>query len=344
MNKYKQGDTWWQQAIFYHIYPQSYYDSNGDGIGDLQGIRQKLSYLQDLGVDAIWLSPVFLSPLMDEGYDIADYTSIHPRYGTLDDFKQLLYEAHQMNIRLILDLVLNHTSDMHPWFMEARSSVDHPRRNWYLWHPGRKGRRPNNWMTNFGGSAWKKDEATGEYYHHSFFPEQPDLNWRNPEVKKAMFNIIRFWMTLGVDGFRLDVANLLFKHSDYPDNPIWALVADRNVYNRNQPETYELLRDFRALLNRFQGRIGIGEIYVSPPGNSCLAASFTGNGEDMLHMAFDFTLVFTRWSANAFYKVIRRYYKALPEKGWPCFVFSNHDLGRGVNHYLFPAGKEQKAK
>ncbi|MCD8194544.1 MAG: hypothetical protein LUD74_08390, partial [Tannerellaceae bacterium] len=301
---------WWQTAVFYHIYPQSFYDTNGDGIGDLEGIRQQLDYLEELGIDAIWLSPVYASPLVDEGYDISDYTAIHPRYGTMEDFNRLLDEAHSRNIRIIMDLVLNHTSVLHPWFTEARSATTHPRRDWYIWHPGRGGHKPNNWLTNFGRSAWKKDPATGEYYYHSFFPEQPDLNWRNPEVKKAMFGIVEYWLAKGVDGFRLDVANMLFKDKELRDNPVWALVSDRKVYNRNRPEVYNLLRSFRRLLNRYPGRVGIGEIYVSPPGNPRLAASFTGNGSDLLHLAFDFTLMFTRWSARAFYQVIHTYYKA----------------------------------
>ncbi|MCD8265239.1 MAG: DUF3459 domain-containing protein [Tannerellaceae bacterium] len=292
----------------------------------------------------MWLSPIYASPLVDEGYDISDYTAIHPRYGTMEDFNRLLEEAHSRNIRVMIDLVLNHTSVLHPWFTEARSSTTHARRDWYIWHPGRKGRKPNNWLTNFGRSAWKRDEATGEYYYHSFFPEQPDLNWRNPEVKKAMFNMVKYWLAKGVDGFRLDVANMLFKEEGLTNNPAWALVSDRNVYNRNQPEVYELLRAFRRLLDRYPGRVSIGEIYVPPPGNSRLAASFMGNGQDMLHMAFDFTLIFTRWSACAFYQALSKYYRVLPGGGWPCFVFSNHDLGRAVNHYLFPIDKEKKAK
>ncbi len=344
MTEKKNSPHWWKTAIFYHIYPQSFYDTNGDGVGDLEGIRQKLDYLRQLGIDAIWLSPVYASPLADEGYDISDYTAIHHRYGTMEDLNRLLKEAHSRNIRVIMDLVLNHTSDLHPWFTEARSSVTHSRRDWYIWHPGQKGRKPNNWLTNFGRSAWKKDEATGEYYYHSFFPEQPDLNWRNPNVKKAMFNIVEYWLAKGIDGFRLDVANMLFKEERLTNNPVWALVSDRKVYNRNQPEVYELLRAFRRLLNRYPGRVSIGEIYVSPPGNSQLAASFTGNGSDMLHMAFDFTLIFTRWNAKAFYQAIYKYYQALANRGWPCFVFSNHDLGRAVNHYLLPRDNEKKAK
>ncbi|MDR2583719.1 MAG: glucohydrolase, partial [Fibromonadaceae bacterium] len=197
---------WWKHGVIYHIYPQSFYDSNGDGIGDLQGIIQKLDYLAELGIEAIWLSPIYPSPLIDGGYDITDHKGINPIYGDMNDFKQLLETAHQKGIRIILDLVLNHTSDQHPWFLESRSSRDNPKRDWYIWQaPKSKQIPPNNWRTNFGKKAWKFDQTTGEYYYHSFFYEQPDLNWRNPEVKKAMFEVVEFWLEQGVDGFRLDV-------------------------------------------------------------------------------------------------------------------------------------------
>ncbi|MDR1698986.1 MAG: glucohydrolase, partial [Prevotellaceae bacterium] len=199
----RNNHLWWQNAVFYHIYPQSFCDSNADGWGDLQGIIQKLDYLADLGIDAIWLSPIYRSPLVDGGYDISDYQSIHPGYGTMEDFRQLLREAHSRNIRVIMDLVLNHTSDKHEWFVESSSSKDNPKRDWYIWQPPRNGRKPNNWRTNFGRKAWRFDEKTGEYYHHSFFWQQPDLNWRNPEMRRAMFAMMEFWLGEGIDGFRL---------------------------------------------------------------------------------------------------------------------------------------------
>ncbi len=341
-----QSDTpfcWWKHGIVYHIYPQSFKDSNHDGIGDLPGIIEKLDYLSALGVDAIWLSPVYSSPKIDGGYDIADYRSIDPDYGTMDDFRQLLAKAHERNIRVIMDLVLNHTSDQHPWFRESRSSTTNARRNWYLWQPSRKGKRPTNWRTNFGKKAWRYDDLTGEYYYHSFFWEQPDLNWRNPEVKKEMFDIVEFWLREGVDGFRLDVINMLFKDRHWRDHSFFSGLG-RKVYSRDQPEVYELLKEFRMLLDRYPGTASVGEIYAPPPGDPLLAAGFQGNGSDMLHLTFDFSPVFTRWRASAYSRVIRKWYQALPEEGWPCFFLSNHDVGRSIKRLGFTFASRSKAK
>jgi alpha-glucosidase len=209
---------WWKTAVFYQIYPRSFADSNGDGIGDLPGIISKLDYLRDLGVDAIWLSPHFPSPLLDCGYDVSDYLGVATEYGTLADFQRLLAELHGRGMRLILDLVLNHTSDQHAWFKESRSNRDSPKRDWYIWRDGRAGGPPNNWCSTFGGSAWEYDEATDQYFYHYFFKQQPDLNWRNPQVKEAMFQVVRFWLDMGVDGFRLDAIGTLFEHPDMPDH------------------------------------------------------------------------------------------------------------------------------
>jgi alpha-glucosidase len=210
---------WWQTAVFYQIYPRSFADGNGDGIGDLAGIINRLDYLRDLGVDAIWLSPHFPSPLFDCGYDVADYTGVAPEYGSLADFQDFLDGAHQRGIRVILDLVLNHTSHLHSWFLESRSSRHDPKRDWYIWRDGRgDGLPPNNWVSHFGGSAWELDPATGQYYYHFFFKEQPDLNWRNPQVKQAMFDAARFWLDRGVDGFRIDAIGTVFEHPDLPDH------------------------------------------------------------------------------------------------------------------------------
>ncbi len=344
-SKTQQKFVRWKHGVIYHIYPQSFKDTNGDGIGDLEGIIEKLDYLEKLGVHAIWLSPIYESPLVDAGYDISDYKSINAIYGTMTDFNRLLKLAHQRNIKIIMDLVLNHTSDLHPWFLESRSSKTNPKRDWYIWKPpAKKGKRPNNWHTNFGQPAWTLDHETNEYYYHSFFKEQPDLNWRNPDVKKQMFNVIRFWLDLGVDGFRLDVINLIFKRKDLKNNPKICFPSNQNVYNRNQPEVYDFLMEFRSLLNQYQNKVSIGEIYTPPPGNPSLVSSYLGNGTNMLHLAFDFSLMFIRWNATAYYKAINNYYTSLPKEGWPCFVTSNHDLGRSIKRWLFNTYKYKKAK
>ena len=337
-------NLWWKNAVFYHIYPQSFCDSNADGWGDLQGIIQKLDYLADLGVDAIWLSPIYQSPLVDGGYDISDYRSIHANYGTMDDFRQLLHQAHIRHIRVIMDLVLNHTSDRHEWFVESSSSKDSHKRDWYIWQPPKHGKKPNNWRTNFGGKAWRLDEKTGEYYYHSFFWQQPDLNWRNAEMRRAMFAMMEFWLKEGIDGFRLDVINLLVKDEKLRDNPAGALFSSKKAYNRNRPEVYKILQEFRTLLNKYPEKMSVGEIYTPPPGNPPLAASFLGNGSDMLHLAFDFSLVFSLWNAALYYKIIRNYYRYLPPKGWACFFLSNHDIGRSVKRLNIFPNKYKKAK
>ncbi len=338
-------DRWWKNGIIYHIYPQSFCDTNSDGVGDLQGIISKLDYLTELGVDAIWLSPIYPSPLVDAGYDISDYYDIHPRYGTMADFDQLLDAAHRRKIRVIMDLVLNHTSHEHPWFRESAASRNNPKRDWYIWQPSRNGKQPNNWRTNYGKKAWQYDPLTEEYYYHSFFREQPDLNWHNPEVRDAMFQVMKYWLRKGVDGFRLDVINLLFKDKRGRNNPIFSLLTGGKVYNYNQPEVYDVLREFRSLLNQYPGRTSVGEIFTPPPGNSRQAAAFLGNGTDMLHMVFDFSLIFTMWRASSYYKAIRNSYRQLPPGGWPCFFFSNHDIGRYVARSRFTSRhKYEKAR
>ncbi|MDR2732006.1 MAG: alpha-glucosidase [Fibromonadaceae bacterium] len=337
---------WWKNGVVYHIYPNSFKDSNNDGIGDIPGIIKKLDYLAGLGVDAIWLSPIYPSPMVDVGYDIADYKSIDDQYGTMDDFKNLLGEAHKRGIRIIMDLVLNHTSDLHPWFLESRSSKNSPKRDWYIWRPpkdGKKGKKPNNWKTNFGKKAWRYDHKTREYYYHSFFWQQPDLNWRNPEVKKAMFDIMRYWLDMGIDGFRLDVINLIYKDPELKDNK-FSLFGKSKIHNRNHPEAYDLLKDFRKLLDSYPEKTSVGEIYVQPPGDPALATSFLGSGTDMLHLVFDFSLVFTLWRASGYYKTITNYYQNIPESGWPCFFLSNHDIGRSIKRLLWERNKYAKAK
>ncbi len=331
--------SWWKHAVFYHIYPKSFQDSDGDGIGDIRGITGRLDYLAELGIDAVWLSPVYRSPMVDGGYDISDYCDIDPIFGSPEDFKNLLTQAHDKGIKVMMDLVMNHTSDQHPWFAESRSSPDNPKRDWYIWNAGHKA--PNNWRTNFLERAWCRDSVTGQFYYHSFFKEQPDLNWRNEDMKQAFFENIRFWLDMGVDGFRLDVVNMIVKDSLLRNNP---LQVRTKAYNRNQPETYDILREFRSLLNEYPDKASVGEIYVLPPGDPTLTASFLGNGDDMLHMAFDFSLLFRTWNARKYYQTIQSYYDALPPAGWPCFAFSNHDMGRSLNRFGRGRHTHEKAK
>src|SRR3954468_22007934 len=233
--------SWWQTGVIYQIYPRSFQDSNGDGVGDLRGIIRRLPYLAELGIDAIWISPIFVSPMADFGYDIADYTAIDPLFGTLEDFDALAAAAHQIGLEVILDLVPNHTSDRHPWFLESRSSRDNPRRDWYIWRdPKPDGGPPNNWLSYFGGSAWEFDAATGQYYLHSFLKEQPDLNWRNPAVRQAMYDVLRFWLRRGVDGFRVDVLWLLIKDDQFRDNP------PNTLWQPHQPGIERLIQRYSA--------------------------------------------------------------------------------------------------
>jgi alpha-glucosidase len=345
---------WWQEAVIYQIYPRSYQDSNGDGVGDLQGIIDRLDYLNDgtpnsLGVDAIWLSPIYPSPMFDFGYDISDYSDIDPLFGSLQDFQSLLDEAHQRNMKIIMDLVINHTSDLHPWFQQSRSSKDNPKRGWYIWKDPKydiRGQRqpPNNWLGMFGGKGWKWDEHTQQYYFHSFLAEQPDLNWRNPEVKEAVFEMIRGWLDMGVDGFRLDVINYIFKDDQWRNNPVQHFKParpydrQRHVYDRDrQPELSGMLSDLRQLLESYEGdRTSVGEIQVEDHTKVKHVASCVG-GKDQLHMAFNFAYFFTAWDARVFRKRIHEWDTACqqqePKGGWPTYTLSNHDYERHISRY-----------
>ncbi|HEY0629920.1 MAG TPA: alpha-amylase family glycosyl hydrolase, partial [Sphingomicrobium sp.] len=255
---------WWERGVIYQIYPRSFQDSDGDGVGDLKGIAQRLDYLAELGVDAIWLSPIFPSPMADFGYDVADYTGIDPRFGTLDDFDRLLAAAHDRGLKLMLDFVPNHSSDQHPWFVESRSSRNNPKRDWYIWRdPAPNGGPPNNWISDFGGSAWEWDEATGQYYLHAFLTEQPDLNWRNPEVRQAMFDVMRFWFERGVDGFRIDVLWHMIKAEDLPDNPPnpdyrpgrGEMHRVLQLHSTDQPEVHEICSEMRRIADEYGDRL-----------------------------------------------------------------------------------------
>jgi alpha-glucosidase len=327
------GPAWWQHGVFYQIYPRSFQDSDGDGVGDLEGIRRRLDHLTWLGVDAIWISPIYPSPMADFGYDISDYCGIHPMFGTMDTFDLLLAETHQRGLKLVLDFVPNHTSDQHPWFQESRSSRDNPKRDWFIWHDAAAdGGPPNNWMSNFGGSAWQWDEATGQYYYHAFLREQPDLNWRNPEVRKAMYDVLRFWMARGVDGFRVDVMWHLMKDEGFRDNPPNAgyqpgdadIRRYLQVHSTDQPEVHALVAEMRGVIDEFPGRVLIGEIYLPV---ERLVAYY---GEDLrgAHLPFNFQLIQATWHARNLARIIGEYEAALPHGGWPNWVLGNHDKSR----------------
>ncbi|MBN2165964.1 MAG: alpha-glucosidase [Marinilabiliaceae bacterium] len=336
---------WWKHGVVYHIYPRSFYDSNDDGIGDIKGIIHKLDYLKDLGVDAIWLSPIYLSPQIDFGYDVSDYRQIDPIFGTLKDFRKLLEKAHKRNMRVIMDLIMNHTSDQHPWFIESSSASDHEKRDWYIWRSGKNGKPPNNWSTCFGGSAWEFHPVTNQYYYHSFFKEQPDLNWRNEHLRNEFFDIVKYWLDMGVDGFRLDVANLIVKDKKLRDNPGFFQMLNQTqpVYTRNRPKSIKTLKLLRKLIDKYDNRMCVGEIYTLPPGDPKLAASYLGSGKNTLNLAFDFSLIFKRWNAKLYGQTIKEWMSQIPAKGWPCNVLSNHDLFRSYNRPFWRLHKRQKA-
>ncbi len=324
---------WWQRGIFYQVYPRSFQDTNADGVGDLNGVRQRLPYLAELGIDAIWLSPIFPSPMADFGYDICDYKGIDPLLGSMADFDALIAEVHGRGLKLILDLVPNHTSDQHPWFVESRSSRDNPKRDWYLWRdPKPDGGAPNNWLSEFGGSAWQYDATTAQYYYHAFLREQPDLNWRNPAVRKAIYDVMRFWLRRGVDGFRVDVIWHLIKDQQFRDNPPNPGYREGQpphqrllpLYTTDQSEVHDVIAEMRRVIDEFDQRVLIGEIYLPI---ERLVAYY---GKDLLgaHLPFNFTLLSAPWSAREIKKIIAEYEQALPSGAWPNWVLGNHDRPR----------------
>lgn len=331
MNKAK--FLWWQTGIIYQVYPRSFQDSNQDGVGDLRGIIQRLDYVEWLGITAIWISPVYPSPMADFGYDISDYTGIHPLFGSMQDFEELLQQAHQRNIKIILDLVPNHTSSLHPWFLESRSSKNNSKRDWYLWKdPRPDGSEPNNWLSVFGGSAWEWDEATGQYYYHAFLKEQPDLNWRHPEVQQAMLYAMRFWLEKGVDGFRVDVMWHMIKDEQFRDNPanpdyqphMATYEQLLPVYSTDQPEVHDIVHKMRRVLDSYDNRMMIGEIYL--PIHKLV--SYYGIDNKGAHLPFNFMLLALPWDAKRIASAIAEYEGALPHNAWPNWVLGNHDQPR----------------
>ena len=331
---------WWRTGVVYQIYPRSFCDGSGDGVGDIEGIISKLDYLSGtLGVTAIWLSPVYPSPMIDFGYDVQDYCNVDPVYGTLETLDELIHAAHARDLRVLLDWVPNHTSDQHPWFIESRSSRSSLKRDWYFWRdPSSTGGPPNNWLSTFGGSAWTLDEYTGQYYLHSFLKEQPDLNWRNPEVQFAMFDSLKFWLDRGVDGFRIDVVHRLMKDSALRDNPPsehqkWqpngqlAFESQVHVYNQSNPDIHRLLRDLRRVLDEYgtdRPRVAVGEVHVPDVQEW---TEYMGRGDE-LHMPFNFALLESPWEAGAIRRVIDSTEGAVPSALWPNYVLGNHDTPR----------------
>ena len=331
------GD-WWKHGVVYQIYPRSFADSGGDGVGDLPGITAHLDYLNDgtpasLGIDAIWLSPFYPSPLADFGYDVADYCDVDPVFGTLADFDRLLAEAHARGIRVLVDLVPNHTSDRHPWFLESRSSRDDPKRDWYVWaDSGPDGGPPNNWQSSFArvGPAWTFDRRSGQWYLHSFSPAQPDLNWWNPEVRKAMDGVLRFWLDRGVDGFRIDVAHRLARDPELRDNPLVDAGGAEYRADQDWPEVHEILRGFRRTLDEYDDRMAVGEVYLLDPAK---VVRYYGEAGDELHLAFNFSFLRQPWKAGAFRAATNLFEALLPAAAWPDYTLSNHDHVRTASRY-----------
>lgn len=342
------GREWWRRAVVYQIYPRSFQDSNGDGIGDLDGVISRLDYLNDgtersLGIDAIWLSPTFPSPMKDFGYDVSDYCGVHPDFGDLATMDRLIAECHARGIRLLLDYVPNHTSDLHPWFLESRSSKTSPKRDWYVWRDAKAdGSLPNNWRAVFGGPAWELDAHTGQYYLHSFLVEQPDLNWRNPDVVAAMHDVLRFWLRRGIDGFRIDVMGMIVKHpqlADNPENPDWK-PGDRErsrllwTNNRNYPDVFPAVKGIRSVLDEFGEVMAVGEVF----GTADEIGNFYGGHElDGLHLAFNFQFIreiepeHTPWEAETLRRIVRNAEADLPRGAQPCYALGNHDVPRFIS-------------
>ncbi|MDJ0678568.1 MAG: alpha-glucosidase [Xenococcaceae cyanobacterium MO_167.B52] len=341
-------ETWWKTGVIYQIYPFTFADANGDGIGDLQGIIKKLDYLNDgnpdsetsLGIDAIWLSPINKSPMIDNGYDVSDYYDISDTFGTLADFEILLEESHKRGIKVILDLVINHTSNQHHWFIESSSSKDNPKSDWYHWQdPAPDGGVPNNWLSYFGGTGWTFNQARQQYYYHSFNENQPDINWGNPEVKAAIYQMIRFWLDKGVDGFRLDASSVYSKDKYYRYNPVKFDSTDNNKYNnlhhlydKDLPENHQIIREIRTIIDEYEDRVLIGETFI----NSTLyeSAIFYGMNNDELHLPFTFEFPFSPWYPGYIQREIAKKELITPEGAWASYFLDNHDIPRHLSRWV----------
>ena len=343
-----QPQKWWQKGVIYQIYPLTFADGNGDGVGDLQGIIQRLDYLNDgdphntsdLGIDAIWLSPVNKSPMVDNGYDISDYRDICPTFGTLAEFQELLKQCHNRGIRVIMDMVLNHTSNQHPWFIESAASQENPKSDWYLWqNPGYKDGLPNNWLSYFGGTGWTFNEQRQQYYFHVFNENQPDLNWRNPEVQQAIYDMLRYWLEMGVDGFRLDASSVYSKDQYYRDNPVKFGATDKNAYHNQEhlydkdlPDNHAIIRQIRSLMDEYDDRVLIGETFI----DSRLYDSnmFYGINNDELHLPFAFEFPFSPWYPGYLQREIEKKERITPEGAWPTYFLDNHDIPRHLSRWI----------
>jgi len=334
LHESQSGACWWERGVIYQVYPRSFQDSDADGVGDLAGIESRLDYLAELGIDAIWLSPIYPSPMADFGYDVADYCDIDPMFGDLTRFNRLLAAVHARGLKLLLDFVPNHSSDQHPWFVESRVSRDSPKRDWYIWRDSAPdGGPPNNWISDFGGSSWEWDDTTGQYYLHAFLKSQPDLNWRNPDLRDAMMAVLRLWLDRGVDGFRIDVLWHIIKAEGLPDNPInmdWT--SDRTqrdrliqLYSTDQPEAHAIAAEFRKLADSYGDRVLIGEICLP---DDRLARWYGSVDCPQVHLPVNFHLVETPWNAASLKRMISDYEASLPTFGWPNWVIGSHDARR----------------
>ncbi|WP_034851581.1 beta-galactosidase BglA [Sinorhizobium sojae] len=351
----RQGDDWWRGAVIYQVYPRSFQDTDGDGVGDLRGVTRRLSHIASLGVDAIWLSPFFTSPQADMGYDVSDYCDVDPMFGTLDDFDEMLAEAHRLGLKVIIDQVISHTSDRHPWFVESRSSRTNAKADWYVWaDPKPDGAAPNNWLSVFGGPAWEWDGVRRQYYLHNFLTSQPDLNFHNLEVQEALLSTVRFWLERGVDGFRLDTVNYYFHDDQLRDNP--PLVPDpdatsrdapdvnpygmqNHLYDKSRPENIAFLRRLRALLDEYGGRATVGE--VGDGARSLKTVAAYTSGSDKLNMCYTFDLLGPAFTASHIRRCVESS-QATVTDGWVCWALSNHDVMRHVSRFALPGADRER--
>lgn len=339
---------WWETGVIYQIYPFTYADSNQDGTGDLRGIIRRLDYLNDgdpnsntsLGVDAIWLSPINPSPMVDNGYDVSDYKGICAIFGSLEDFDELLEKAHQRGIKIILDLVVNHTSDQHPWFLESAASADNPKADWYLWKTPEAGQEfPSNWQSYLGGNGWKYRPQREQFYFHTFAENQPDLNWHNPDVRTAVYDIVRFWLDRGVDGFRLDASSVYSKDSDFRDNPLKYGATDEasydsyhHLYDKNLPDNHQIIRDIRSILDEYGDRVLIGETFIDSRLSESIA--FYGVNNDELHLPLTFEFPFSPWYPGYLQREIEQKEIVTPSGAWPAYFLDNHDIPRHLSRWI----------